>query len=82
MSLNFVNAIAPHASSTKNQNQRSIAIKKQLASNTRVSEPPTLNSMGGMMPIQTIQNITNYHIVSSQIVSDDGRSLDLIMDQT
>ena len=46
--------------STKNtSNQRNLAIKKQLASNQRVSEgQQTYNAI----PIQTIQNITNYHI--------------------
>ena len=62
MGVNFANQQVPGAmpGSTKNtSNQRNLAIKKQLASNQRVSEgQQTYNAI----PIQTIQNITNYHI--------------------
>jgi len=74
---------AIHPSSTKNTNQNSkiFVLKKQLASNSRAPEQNTYNQM----PIQTIQNITNYHIdMPQQIIlnGEDGRSLDRIIDQS
>ena len=52
-----------------------------MVSNSRVPEQNTFNQM----PIQTIQNITNYHIdMPQQIIlnGEDGRSLDRIIDQS
>jgi Skp family chaperone for outer membrane proteins len=67
-------------SSTKNaQVQRKIAIRRQVATNQRTTE--ALQSL--QQPIQTIQNITNYHIDMPQqiIVSgEEVRSLDRIID--
>lgn len=58
-----------------------MAIKKQLASNNRQSEPNQNFNLINQIPIQTIQNITNYHIDMPQqiILNDDGRAYERIM---
>jgi hypothetical protein len=87
-----------HPATTKNQNNRNFNIKKQLATSgqgvgQRNSNAGNMNNgmhNNGMHnqnqhpPVQTIQNITSYHIeMPKQIMlnSDDVRSLDRIMDQ-
>ena len=85
LSLNFANQginQSVHPSSTKNQTTvRSMAIKKQLATNNRQSEPNQNFNPVNQIPIQTIQNITNYHIDMPQqiILNDDGRNYERIM---